>query len=127
MREVEIFPLWWKIFHFQKISTKKKLFENHMNWNILQRWKFFHFCGKVFQQSGKISTSLAQILQTPRSRCRKPIFGKVETFPPLQNVPMHVILEYIYFFNFLEVENFPPKWKKFHFFHMGWNLANVRV
>ena len=44
IEEVENFPLWWKIFHFQK----KKLFQNHMNWNILQRWKIFHFWWKFF-------------------------------------------------------------------------------
>ena len=38
---VENFPL-------RKISKKKKLFQNHMNWNILQRWKFFHFWWKIF-------------------------------------------------------------------------------
>ena len=74
--EVEKFPLWWifffgiwtfsfaklhprrkmwKFFHFGgKFSTsknfqkKKILFQNHMNWNILQRWKFFHFWWKIF-------------------------------------------------------------------------------
>ena len=47
----------WKFghsFHFGgKFSTSKnfqikKLFQNHMNWNILQRWKFFHFWWKIF-------------------------------------------------------------------------------
>ena len=39
--KVEIFPLWWKIFHFQKVAKKKKfLFQNHMNWVILHRKVF---------------------------------------------------------------------------------------
>ena len=45
MREVENFPLWWKIFHFQKIK-KKKLFQNNMNWVILHR--------KVFSEKSEI-------------------------------------------------------------------------
>merc|ERR1712030_246389 len=30
------------------LPKKKKIFQNHMNWNILQRWKFFHFWWKIF-------------------------------------------------------------------------------
>merc|ERR1712001_524857 len=57
---------------------------------------------KIFHQRGKISTSSFwdAIWQTRRSRCRKKKFTevenfpqKVENFPPLQNVPIHVILE----------------------------------
>ena len=68
-------------------SAKKKKF--------FLKWKNFHL-------SGKISTLLiwAQIWQTLRSRTRKQNFAKVEIFPPkvekfppLQNVPIHVILE----------------------------------
>ena len=40
IKEVDNFPLWWKIFHFQKVPKKKFLFQNHMNWNILHRWLF---------------------------------------------------------------------------------------
>ena len=55
---IEWVPWWknWKFFHLgKKFSTSKKfsrkkkfLFQNHMNWNILQRWKFFHFWWKNF-------------------------------------------------------------------------------
>ena len=39
--KVENFPLWWKIFHFQKVAKKKKfLFQIHMNWVILHRKVF---------------------------------------------------------------------------------------
>merc|ERR1711923_338001 len=32
-----------------------------------------------------------------------------------------------FFYNFLKVENFPPKWKNFHFASLGSNLANAKV
>ena len=32
-----------------------------------------------------------------------------------------------FFCNFLKVENFPPKWKNFHFASLGSNLANAKV
>ena len=99
---------------------------------ILQKNFFFL---QIFQ-SGKFSTKVEkspilsigdEIWQTRRSRCRKQNFTKVEIFPPkvenfrpLQNVPIHAILQKIFFFcKFLKVENFPPKWKKFQFYPLG--------
>ena len=107
---------------------------------------------KIFHQSGKICTSSIWDANwlTRRSRCRKTNFTKVENFPPkvenfrpLQNVPIHAILQKKFFFLQLfesgkfstKVEKFPlcifglkfgkreglvaekkksPKWKIFH-------------
>ena len=52
MEEVHIFPISWKIFHFEKIQKNIFLFQNHMNRIILQRWKFFHFGEFFFSASG---------------------------------------------------------------------------
>ena len=35
--------------------------------------------------------------------------------------------KFFLFLNFLEVENFPPKWKIYHFLYLGWNLAYSKV
>ena len=40
MEKLEFFPLWWKIFHFQKLANKNFVMQNCMNWNILQRELF---------------------------------------------------------------------------------------
>ena len=48
MEDVLNFPHRWKIVHLQKIFF---LFQNHTNWNILQRWKFFHFGENYFSAS----------------------------------------------------------------------------
>ena len=81
--------------------------------------QFMQFCKKNFFflqifQSGKFSTKVEkspilsigdEIWQTRRSRCRKQNFTKVEifppkveNFPPLQNVPIHAILQKKFFF-----------------------------
>ena len=43
-----------------KLSTSKKkyLFQNHMNWDILQSWKIFHFYWKNFHFSENFFTLL---------------------------------------------------------------------
>ena len=96
MADVDICPLWWKIFHFKKFPGKKFLFQNHMNWNIPQRWKFFHFQWKNFHfgeilfsgpgpqrlpllspnmQSGKFSTFVENF---PLSKsCKKKFFCRI--------------------------------------------------
>ena len=43
---------------------------------------------------------------------------KVENFPPLQNVPIHSILE-------TKIGNGLLKWKNFHFLHSGWGWAQL--
>ena len=119
---VENFPL-------RKISKKKKfLFQNQMNWNILQRWKFFHFWWKIFHfgeilfsgsgplrlpnlspkmQSGKFSTLVENF---PLSKsCKKKNFL-------FQNHMNWVILHRKVFSE--KSENFPlfPKTRKFRKF-----------
>ena len=111
--------------------------------------QFMQFCKKNFFflqifQSGKFSTKVEkspilsigdEIWQTRRSRCRKQNFTKVEIFPPkvenfrpLQNVPIHAILQKNFFFcRFLEVENYPLKWKIFQFLHLDWIWARLEV
>ena len=119
-KKFQIFPLGMKFGKREgldaenKISPKWKVF--HQKWKIFdlcRMFQFMQFCKKnfffatfwkwkIFHQSGKISTLhlWTQIWQTRRSSCRKKKFTKVENFPPkvekfppLQNVPIHLILE----------------------------------
>merc|ERR1712001_355131 len=82
---VEFFPLHWKIFHLKK----KKLFQNHMNWNILQRWKIFHFWWKIFH-FGEIIFSASRPSRLPNcipeGRC-----GNFSTL--LENFPLQKIFK----------------------------------
>merc|ERR1711923_277927 len=148
-KKVQFYPLGMKFGKREgldaenKISPKWKFF--HQKWKIFdlcRMFQFMQFCKKNFFflqifQSGKFSTKVEkspilsigdEIWQTRRSRCRKQNFTKVEifppkveNFPPLQNVPIHAILQKNFFFfaNFSKVENFPPKWKKFQIFPLG--------
>ena len=60
-----------------KFSTsKKKLFQNHMNWDILQSWKIFHFDWKNFHFSENFFT-LLDFQACPNSVQMK----KLENFP----------------------------------------------
>ena len=61
-----------------KFSTSKKkfLFQNHMNWDILQSWKIFHFYWKNFHFSENFFT-LLDFQACPNSVQMK----KLEIFP----------------------------------------------
>ena len=113
--KVENFPPKWKNFHFASLNsnlTNAKVQNPKTKFRQSGKFSTSAECSnscdsgiKIFLeifQSGKISTSSIwdAIWQTRRSRCRKKKFtkvenfpAKVEKFPPLQNVPIHVILE----------------------------------
>ena len=99
----------WKIFHQKwKHSTTAEC----CNWcdfgNKIFRLEIF-WSGKFSTKVKKISTSSIWdgIWQTRMSRCRKKT--EVGNFPPLQNVPIHAILEYFFFWKW---KNFPLYGKK---------------
>ena len=54
---------------------------------------------------------------------------KVENFRPLQNVPIHAILQKNFFFfaSFWKWKIFHQSGKNSNFIHWGWNLANAKV
>ena len=93
-----------------------------MNWNILQRWKFFHFWWKIFH-FGEFFFSASRPSRLPNcipdGRCGN-FSTLVENFPlrkisKKKNIPKSHELEHS-----AEVENFPLlvenfQWKIFHF------------
>ena len=99
------FPLWWKIFHFEKFPKKNFLFQNHMNWNILQRWKFFHFWWKIFHFGEFFFRQLDLLVcQIWAQRCKVEIFPlwlkifqfqvrKLGIFPQNPTTWMHIFWE----------------------------------
>ena len=73
-----------------KFSTSKKkfLFQNHMNWDILQSWKIFHFYWKNFHFSENFSLFWTSKRAQIQSKWRNWKFfhfgGKFSTFKNLQ-------------------------------------------
>ena len=106
-----------------KFSTSKKkfLFQNHMNWDILQRWKIFYFYWKNFHFSENFFT-LLDFQACPNSVQMK----KLENFPLWWKI-LHFQKPAIKFFflQIFESGKFSTEVEKFPISSFGLNLGTL--
>ena len=131
--ENKISPKWkifhqkWKNFHlcrmfqFMWFCKKKKFFFEVEKFP--PKWKNFHFA--------YLGSNLANAkVQNPKTKFRQSgnfstKSGKISTSAECSNSCDFGIK--FFFWKFFKVENFPLKWKKFHFLYSGWSWAYLYV
>merc|ERR1712001_505732 len=136
------------------LPKKKNLFQNNMSWDILQRWKNFHFWWKIFH-FGEIIFSASRPSRLPNcipeGRCgnfstlvenfslrkiskKKKIIPKshelehsaeVEIFPLLvENFPLW--RNFVFGFWTFAFAKFEPKYAKWKIFHFGGKFSTFK-
>ena len=101
-----------------------------MNWNILQRWKFFHFWWKIFH-FGEILFSGSGPSRLPNlsPKMQSGNFSTlVENFPLSKSCKKKIFYSKITWIGSFCIEKFFPKNRKFfHFFQKLENSANLFI
>ena len=143
------FPQGWNLANAKVQNQNPKTKFRQSGKFFHQNWKNFHLC-RMFQfmwfwnkkcflenfRSGKFSTKVEKFLHLPtgiqfgRKKCldaENKISPKWKIFDLCRMFQFMQFCKKNFFCNFLKVENFPPKWKNFHFASLGSNLANAKV